>query len=206
MKVKQIIILISTLVAGIVLTQAVFAEEAEPFKPDFSKMTEIQVSYGGWHGRFFPNGAASLRRLPSYNEFLDRATAPEGSFSFEEIYGLVVSHQKPLPVPNPKECLTIVFLFNPIGANGMPSHFFSYIEDKQVIRTLMHGLREKAVPKNKAAKACLEGLYSQYPLVPGEEPAPFRYGSKRNISKWLYGGILAVLCVGAVLWFIRKKK
>ena len=70
----------------------------------------------------------------------------------------------------------------------------------------MYGLREKTVPINKVAKACLEEIYSKYPLVPGEEPEPFRCDAKTNISKWLYGGILVALCAGAALWLIRKKK
>ena len=206
MKAKQFIVLISIWVAGIVLEPDVFAEEAETFEPDFDALTAITVSFGGWRGWFLPDGAASLERRAAHREFWDKPEAPEGSFSFEELYNLMISHQKPKPVLNPKECLSITFLFNPPDARGLPSFFSFYIEDTQVIRTLMHGLREKTVPINKEAKACLEEIYSQYPLVPGEEPSPFRYGSKRNISKWLYGGILAALCAGAVLWFIRKKE
>ena len=67
----------------------------------------------------------------------------------------------------------------------------------------MDGLKEKTVPLHKTF---LEELHRKYPPVPGKVPDSFRYGSKTNISKWLYGGILAALCVGAVLWLIRKKK
>ena len=160
-----------------------------------------------------------------------------------------------------------------------------YIEDKQVMRTLMYELRDKVVPLNRSS---FELYLSQYPLVPGDEPSPFSYGwdeegyraaqktfhgkvssifsppiiltnkedrqdweipefnkseliylfgtrrfGLHSISTaiktqiiaaqeaedvslpkipaplsrlWLYGGILAVVCAGAVLWLIRKKK
>ena len=211
MKAKQSIVLISILVAGIVLARIVFPEEVESFDPDFSKMEEIGVVSGKWHGQFWPNGAARLQGFPSHDECWDRANAPEGSFLFEEIYSLVASHLKPMFDPNSKKGLAITFFFNApdARARGTPLYYCFRIEDKQVIRTLMHGLREKTVPMNETAKTYLEELYSKYPLVPGEAPDSFRYGFFRNLdkgTKMLCGSIFIVLCVGAVLWFIRKKK
>ena len=205
MKAKRSIVLISTLVAGIVLAPAVFAEEAEPFESDFSKLTTINVSCGGWDGSFAPNGTAKLQRHNANIEFWERVDAPVGSFSFEEICALVAYHLKFEPVPNPKECLSMTFLFDPPDARGVPPFLFSYIEDKQVIRTLMHGLREKALPRDKTTKTYFEELYSKYPLVPGEKPAPFRYDSNKGTMAVIII-LIVVVCVGAILWFIRKRK
>ena len=204
MKAKQIVVLISILVAEIVLAPAVFAEEAEPFGLDFSKIENIEVSFGEWKGSFLPDGTARLERDRSHIFSWDAATAPKGSFPFEEIYALVAPHLKVESVFKPKECLIITFSFNSFAVKSvMPSHVSFYIEDKQVARTLMHGLRKKTKFQDKAF---LEELYSKYPLMPGEDPDSFWYGFKMNIFKWLCGSILSVTSIGAVLWFIRKKK
>ena len=201
-KAKQIIVLISTWVAGIVLAPAVFAEEAEPFELDFSNVVEIQIFSLKGYGQFLPNGGARIDRFPSRDELGEVAIAPAGSFSFEEIYALVAPHLNPESVPTSKEYLTIRFLLTPSVDDKYP-RVSSRIENEQVIQTLMDGLKEKTVPLHKTF---LEELHSKYPPVPGETPVSFRYDSKTNISKWIYGGILAALCVGAVLWLIRKKE
>ena len=208
MKTKQIVVLISTLVAGIVLAPAVFAEEAEPFELDFSKLTMINVSFGGWWGLFWPDGAARLERNQSHIEPWETANAPAGSFSFEEIYALVAPHLKVESVFKPKECLIITFSFDLPDFRGMCPYASFYIEDQQVARTLMHGLRAKAVLMNERGKTYLEEMYSKYPLVSGEEPDSFKYGVSKKLDKGtkiLYGSIFVVVCMGAVLWFIRKK-
>ena len=201
-KAKQIIVLISTWVAGIVLAPAVFAEEAEPFELDFSNVVEIQVLSIKGYGQFLPNGGARIDRFPARDKLGEVAIAPAGSFSFEEIYDLVAPLRKPESAPTSKEYLTIRFLLTPSVDDKKPRVSFP-IYDQQVIQTLMDGLKEKTVPMHKPF---LEELYRKYPPVPGKVPDSFRYDSKTNIPKWLYGAILAALCAGAVLWFICKKK
>ena len=203
MKAKQSVVLISTLVAGIVLVTAVFAEEAESFELGINNVQEINVDFGGWKGRFLPDGTAKLQRSNANIEFWERVYAPEGSFSFEDIYALVAPHLKVESAFKPKESLIIGFFFDRSNDTGiMHPYVFFYIEDKQVARTLMHGLRAKAEPRDKTTKTYFEGLYSKYPLVPGEEPAPFRYDSSKRERVGII--IFAVVYAGAVLWLILK--
>ena len=67
------------------------------------------------------------------------------------------------------------------------------------------------------AKTYMEAYYAAFKLpVPADgewvdvthlsRPVPSETAPVSPGRAWLYGGILAALCVGAVLWFIRKKK
>jgi len=210
MKAKQSVVLISTLVAGIVLAPAVFAEESEPFELGLSNVREINVRFGGWHGWFWPDGTARLERERANTFPWEVANAPEGSFPFEDIYALVAPHlKKGESVLKPKESLIITFFFNHSGAWGRSPYVSFYIEDQQVARTLMHGLRAKAVQMDESRKPYFEEMYRQYPFVPGEKPDSFKYDVSKKLDKGtkiLCGSIFVVVCVGAVLWFIRKKK
>jgi len=167
------------LIAGILAVSAVLAEEAKPFDPDFSEMTEIMVSHNGWLGRFALDGMATLQKFGASppDLFWDMAVAPERSFSFEEIYSLVAPYLKPVPVPKSGEYLSIVFEFGyfPDASDRIPAIYLC-IENKKVMRTLMYGLRDKVVPHSGGARAFFEGLLSKYPLVPGDKPTPFAYG------------------------------
>ena len=203
-KAKQIIVLIGIWVAGIVLTPTVFAEEVELSELDFNNVREIYV-YVSWergYAHFWPNGAARLDRFPPRHELGEIAIAPAGSFSFEEIYALVAPPLKPNPGQNFTTHVPVIFFLTP-SADDQDPRFSSRIKNEQVLQTLMDGLKEKAVPLNKTF---LEELHRKYPPVPGKVPDSFRYDSKTNIPKWLYGGILAALCAGAALLLIRKKK
>ena len=194
---------ITVLGLGLSLMSSALLAQENPAEPDFDTVKVITVDDGnspGWYGEFKSDGSAKLLRRgaePVYRV----AVAPAGSLSIKQIYDLVAPHLK-RPPADKKEVLNIIFQFDSSSTNRETEIHF-YIEDKRVMRKLMHGLRDKVVPW---VKPSFEEFLSQYPLVPGDEPAPFRYDSKMNISKWLYGGILAALCVGAVLWFIRKKK
>ena len=194
---------ITVLGLGLSLVYSTLLAQEDVFKPDFDTLDAITFragNYSGWRGDFSSGGSAILIR--SGEEFLSgRAVAPDGSFSIKKIHKLIAPHLKRAPTDK-KEVIYIDFRFDSSLTNRETEVHF-YIENKRVMRKLMHGLRDKVVPW---VKPSFEEFLSQYPLVPGDEPAPFRYGSKRNISKWLYGGILVVVCAGAVLWFVRKKK
>ena len=270
MKMKQM----SAVIIGMLSVATAFAEEAQPFDLDFSKVRWVEVTHNRWYGSFGSNGAASLRRSLEGDY---EVRAPPGSFSFEEIYALVLPHLKQLPTTNSAGILGIVFYLR----DTEPDRKRFYIEDQQVMRTLMYGLRDRAVPNPSSTDGHLancERLFSRYPLVPGDEPAPFEYDeetrriarettvvlkslipaftnaasndeskgkasrawseaaqkydekmSKRKLITydggklgmgnpesgigkeganrlWLCAGILSALCVGAVIWFIRRKK
>ena len=187
---------ISAWVIGMSLASTVLAEEAEPFEPDFSQLTKIEVRFRGWRGVFSHSGSAvllrheGLHRLSGEEKTVrssatlqrlgrvapdlswDSANAPEGSFSLEDIYRLVAPQLRSGSTQRPAERLSISFSF---GYSYNPTIGF-YITDKAVMKTLMHGLRDKVVPWSDDARAYLEELLSTYPLVPGEQPAPFAYG------------------------------
>jgi len=271
---------------GMLFASAALAEEAQPSELDVSKVTGIQVKYNFWTGHFGPKGEARLSKILD-GEYEVRA--PEGSFSLEEIYALVASHLKQYPATSSAGVLDIVFYFRDTD----PRSKDFYIEDQQVMRTLMYGVRDKAVPPSPVYSnhlAHTEGVFSRYPLVPGDKPAPFKYseethriarefsvvtekiiqtytnaesnaesiaeferawseavqkyhekmskrklptamqnegrakpsrraadgetgiennasdGSPETASPYLCVGILAALCAGAVIWFIRKRR
>jgi hypothetical protein len=167
----------TALVIGMLLALTTFAEEAKPFEPDFSKMKDIIVTSRGrqrWVGQFWPSGGASLERSPADINHLAFAQAPAGSFSFEGIYALVAPHLTTAPTALSSECLTIYFRFEGDEENPFGTRF--WIEDKEAIRTLMHGLRDKVFPRNH--RAFFEEALSTYPLVPGDKPTPFKYSNK----------------------------
>jgi len=276
---------ISAVMVGMLFASAALAEEAQPFDPNFSEMTEIRIMYNRWTGIFWPSGEVMLKKLIEFKDECE-VMAPPRTFSFEEIYVLVAPHLKPAPVPGPKpaDALGITFYFR----DTEPDRKRFYIEDQQVIRTLMHGVRDNALPwppyDENMAQA--ERVFSRHPLVPGDEPTPFKYdeetwriaretvialkkmpgavtndeskeeairihleiiqehneklskrklptamqnegrakpsrrtadgetgiednasdGSPGTASPYLCVGILSALCVGAVLWFIRKRR
>ena len=163
---------ITILVMGMSLVSAASAAREKPFKPDFDALRGIEFGdggYPGWRGSFFSNGRASLSRTNTGSGAWGDAL--EGSFSIKEIYALVAPHLKKPPADK-KGGLDVVFFFAPSATNTEKVVYF-YIDDKDVMRTIMHGLRDKVVP---GARTRFEELLSTYPLVPGDEPEPFAYG------------------------------
>lgn len=152
-----IVVLLPVILSGV---------ETETFIPSLKNVTEIRVcthTHAGaeWRGRFFPNGAA---RLAYGTNLLDMAQAPENSFSFEEIYNLLISSLKQDETLNSKT-MTVGLVW---GSSGKGFH----VEDKEVMRKLMHGLHDKTVPYLKIR---FEELISTQPLVPDDEPSQFVY-------------------------------
>ncbi|MCL1920883.1 MAG: hypothetical protein FWG50_07365 [Kiritimatiellaeota bacterium] len=168
MKTKKI----ATVITGTLFALTASTAETEMPLPDFDKLTEISLSFhdrDGWRGKICLDGSARLQRNNSVNSVVVvTADAPKGSFPIKEIHNLVKPHLKELPAAN-EEALFVTFSFtNP----DTKSRF--YIDDKEVMRTILHGLRDKTVPFD--GKTCFEDVLSKYPLVPGDEPAPFVYG------------------------------
>jgi len=150
-----------------------------------------------WEGRFFRNGSAIL----SYgraNRLNPQATAPKGSFSFEDVYRLLAPRLERYEYSGQD---MYVCLHLARGELDLAWGFLSTEENKEIARKLMRELSKKALPLHKgfSSKKEIEGLLATYPLVSGDEPTP----AKRS---WLCIGILSALCAGAVLWLIRRKK
>ena len=174
MKMKQM----SALVIGALFASSTLAEKAEPFEPNFKEMTAI--SWGSpdisfrWWGIFLADGSANLNGYSDDVLLGGRLKAPQGSFSFKKIYKIIAPHLKD-DYDRAKETLSIAFSYGHYP-DVVIKRF--YIEDKTAIRTLMYGLRDKALPWSDYSKAYLEKAFSKYPLVPGDPPTPFVYNEK----------------------------
>ena len=155
-------------IIGMLLVSVALMAETEPFEPDFTQLSEISLSFNllpEWRGRIWSDGRAKLERGPSP---LGSANAPAESFSLKKIYTLVAPHLKS-EHDDRNGVLQVGFYFGYSDTSG--KGFF--VEDKEVIRTLMYELRDKVVPF--ANREYFEALLSKYPLVPGDEPSPFVY-------------------------------
>lgn len=109
-----------------------------------------------------------MARLSYGTKGLDRAQAPAGSFSFEEIYNSLLPHLKQGVVDNP-QTMAVGLIF---GSSGKGF----YVEDKELMRKLMHGLRDKTIPFYFSINSpSFEELFKTRPLVPGDEPKQFIY-------------------------------
>ena len=161
--------------AALMLVSAALAEEAAPFMPDFSELREIRVGYSlfepGWRIRFSADGGGTL----TFSGADISARVPPGSFPAEEIYTLLAPHFKRAGDPK-SETLFVGFIFFDRSAapSKSPSIGF-HIEDRDAMRALMHGFLEKAVLSSDIGNTELEGIFSKYPLVPGDDPMPFTY-------------------------------
>ena len=144
-------------------------------------VTAIFVHTGPWIGDFSPDGSARL----VYGAGPGADIAPEGSFSFEEIYNLLLPFLK--RHENEKAAAresggAVVGGFGRarnrekiMGGSftAAYSHFgWSFpIADKNVMRRLMYGLRDKIGGEGGyRSHAHYEGLLRKHPLVPGDPP------------------------------------
>ena len=203
---------------------------AEPFVPDFDKMTEIMVlttpSDLEWTGRFFPRRT----RLFYSGDIRYMARTPE-AITFKETYDLVAPHLKQggyQYINELGDALVIRFYF---GLDDLKGKEF-YIDDKETMRKLMHGLCDKILSSPDSffmARAHFMEILSKYPLVPGDPPylkaeeeegegegvrskeevvgaeTPVAAKKAGRPSLLFYVGIGVLACVGAVLFLTRKR-
>ena len=140
-----------------------FSQKTDGLIPSFDKLNGVRLGIGArWAGCIFPNGSATLIYGSS-----DSADVPEGSFSFEEIYNLLVPHLKE---DEGAEAMW-VWLVEPEETPEETSLPTFYLADKEVMRKIMHELCDKAVPTaGPWTKTRFETLLRKYPLVPGDPP------------------------------------
>ena len=154
---------IVTLVVGLSLVSAARADEGAGMDiPSFDQMANIRMRFGEWNGRFSPDGSGGLQYS---NDSMGFASTPKESFSFEDIYNLLVPHLH----RNRFDGGTMFVRLNRIDKHPVRE---MYLSDKEVMRTLMYGLRDKSVPW---VIHYFEKILSTHPLVPGDEPTPFKY-------------------------------
>jgi len=171
MKTKRIA---TTLTVGVSLVITTMGTKADKPMPSLEQLESIEVStystyYGIWSGIFFPNGSAAL-----YQAGYGRARAPSGSFSFEEIYNLLI------PLLKREKSAPFVEV---VGVNlcirGKGSHDVLYLEEKSIMRKVMYELRDKTAPLDRAE---FEKLLSECPLIPSDKPTPFVYDDKTYLT------------------------
>jgi len=148
------------------------SEETGTFVPSLNQLKEIIVEPYRWRGAFYANGAAMLE-LDSTG-LKSQAFAPKESFSFEKTYALLIPHLRSSREINYDNRDGIMFVSFLTADETDPSSF--YLRDKDVMRTLMYGLRDKVMPSpDLFPKTHFEGVLTMYPLVPGDMPMPFIY-------------------------------
>ena len=207
---------ITVLGLGMSLVSSTLLAQENAFKPDFKALDAITVNDGrylkwpgkyskwygngpAWYGEFRSDGSAMLLKVDS-DPRLGVAGSPRGSFSVKKIYSLVAPHLK-RPPADKKEFLNVIFHFNCSSTNRRADVLF-HIEDKQVMRTLMYGLRDKVVPLDRY-RYSFENYLSEYPLVPGDEPTPFSYGwdeeGYRAAQKTFHGKVSSIFSPPIIL-------
>jgi len=168
--------LITVLTIGVSLGRTALSEETGTFVPSLNQLKEIIViphHNMSWQGTFYPNGAAKFEGGGSSA----KAVAPKKSFSFEQTYALLLPHLRPEQEVNYRSGEDKEFLFVHFCATDKAGSAAFYIRDKDVMRTLMYGLRDKTLPLDGmfSDKDVFESMFAMYPLVPGDEPIPFKY-------------------------------
>jgi hypothetical protein len=141
-----------------------------PEVPARQELTEIMISSwnvgGTWLARFHRDGSATFEFGVNAG---DMADAPAGTFSFSEIYSLLVPH---LLAAKTGDCLVSLCLPPPAGENlalPLPGHdsltITMSLEDKAVIRKVLSGARDKTIPFQKER---FEKLLKEHPPIPEE--------------------------------------
>jgi len=154
MKTEKIVMLF----VGALLTSSAFSEEPKASIPSLDKVKEISLSFSSsWYARLFPDGGGHVA-FPGGG--WPAATAFEETFSFEEIYNLLVPHLK--PTREYEEDIG-VFFERGVSPEGMPFGGGGVLEDRETIRKLMRLLRDKM----EWDKRQLEELFVKRPLFSG---------------------------------------
>ena len=145
-----------TLVISVLFVTTSFPQEKDNPIPSLDKLSGIMVCYASdWIGRFYSEGSACLFVGSGFIS----ADAPEGSFSFEEIYTTIVPHLK-----LDEDDKSLAVILDEWKDTDLPVF---YLADKEVMRKIMHGLCDKVVPWDKTL---FENALRKYPLVPGDPP------------------------------------
>ena len=160
---------IVTPIVGMLLMATARTEDVATSIPSTEHMMEINLvpRYIPWIATFYRNGAAKLEFRQTGTPLglpTGTAAAPKDSFPFEDIYNLLVPHLKQGKAT--ESDLGIGFGFIAPDGKTLSGKGF-YIEDQETMRTLMHGLLDRAVPHHRLY---FEELLKRYPLLPGEIP------------------------------------
>ena len=171
MKMKRV----GALIAGIFFAATALSEGTDVSIPSLDQLKYIRLSLHNisWDAKFHPDGSAMLE----YNmtaTFPPTANAPEGSFSFEDVYNLLLPHLKQ-NLESREDMYVSLELVNGIYGPRWEDvgYVRFYLEDRETIRKLMYALADKAVPRDDVfvKKEPFENALRTAPLVPGDPPA-----------------------------------
>jgi len=135
------------------LSPRLLAQNA-PAIPSFNQVEKIMIfSHGGWMLNINQDGSGSLVYGSSGG---DLARIPEKTFSFQEVYNLLVPH---LIGSSTDEKSIAVALFVKGLAPGTATHAH-YLDDTKIVRQIMAEARAKSVPLNPTS---FKELLLKYP-------------------------------------------
>ena len=202
MKTREVVVFI----IGMSAVAGTLAQERERSIPTLGQVYEItlQTYPTLWAASFYPNGAAMLD-FGGAGGFNPQAAAPKGSFSFKEVYDLLVPRMNPNPSERrlPNENLTedqlmqilnssrdmVVRLIGTSPETSCVGYIAHTEENDKAVRTLMFRLRDKVLPiKNGVSdKEKFEGILAKFPFLAVDQPIPFtytKYNEKAAQSAW----------------------
>ena len=109
------------------------------------------------------NGAALFSRVWGMEFISTGVPVPAGSFALEEVYDLLLPHLK--WDNDNEEAVKVVFY--PSSFSRFARQQWFYLEDKDTLRTIMHTIRDKGVPRDRDK---FEEALRLYPLLLGDDP------------------------------------
>ena len=180
MKMKQI----GAVVIGMLLVSETLAQERErtPPKVEQVKSITLKTKPSRWVGVFYSNGAAKLEWYGGTGSSgLDNtdAFAPRGSFSFKEVYNLLVPR---LQQDGDGKTTMLVHIDNTSQETFFGGYLEQTEENKKIVRKLMNRLCNKVVPGHKET---FERLLREYPLLSGDMPVSRVYKEDPNQTAFL---------------------
>ena len=141
-------------------------ENVEIIIPLLEQVKYIRVRYEPWLGRFYPNGMGVL------NIQDERSIGVESRreiFLFEEVYNYLITNLNVKDYNDDiEEKMFVWFHFDETTTQKY------FISDKQVIKSIMYGLRDKITFPNRDTSN-VEEVLNKHPLAPDDEQILFKY-------------------------------
>jgi len=163
MKIKYL----STIMILSFTASMIFSEEVDTDIPPLGQVTEIHIALGiaEWRASFYPDKGARLNFAGNPGHM---SNARVENATFEGLYNLLIPHLK-RGRSNHTDTLSVS-----LGI-GVPY----YLDDREVMRTIMYGLLGKVQPFKSFNPIMVDGIMKypfedilkKKPLVPGDPPA-----------------------------------
>jgi len=149
---------IAAVFALLIFSPKLFAQSASSI-PSLDQVDRITISsHGGWTLDLRPDGSGKLIYGSNGG---DVARIPKQTFSFQDVYNLLVPH---LSANYPVKKAISVFLDVKGLSPGTPTYAL-YLDDRRIIKQIMSDARDKAIPLDKDR---FNDLVKKYPPVPDD--------------------------------------